>query len=127
MKKQLEKYVTSFVGDIKANGRDFYQYINSQKKEAQGIPPLLWRNYSGLALSELEQAEEFNGQFTDVFSKSEHTQVPLSNRSAQFVEEIHVSAEALLDPSKALGLDELYTPESELGPINVCSPLPTIY
>ena len=57
---------------------------------------------------------EFNGQFTDVFNKSEHTQGPLPNRSAPFLEEIHVSAEGVtkllksLSPSKALGPDELH-------------------
>ena len=62
----------------------------------------------------MEQAEEFNGQFTDVFNKSEHTQVPLPNRSAPFLKEIHVSAEGVtkllkgLNPSKALGPDELH-------------------
>ena len=42
---------------------------------------------------ELEQAGEFNGQFTDVFNKSEHTQVLPPNRSAPFMEDIHVLAE----------------------------------
>ena len=114
VKKQHDLYVNNLVGDIKANPRDFYRYINSQKKDTQGIPPLKRRNGSGLAESELEQAEEFNGQFTDVFNKSEHTQVPLPNRSAPFLEEIHVSAEGItkllkgLNPSKAIGPDELH-------------------
>ena len=49
--------------------RDFYRYINSQKKDTQGIPPLKRKNGKGVAQSDLEKAEEFNGQFTDVFSK----------------------------------------------------------
>ena len=49
-------YVNNLAGDIKANPRDFYRYINSQKKDTQGIPPLKRRNGSGLAVSELEQA-----------------------------------------------------------------------
>ena len=72
--------------------------------------------------------QEFNGQFTDVFNKSEHTQVPLPNRSAPFFKEIHVSAEGVtkllkgLNPSKALGPDELHPRvlkelSSELGPM----------
>ena len=71
----------------------------------QGIPPLKRRNGSGLAESELEQTVEFN--------KNEHTQVPLPNCSAPFLEEIHVSTEGVtkllkgLNPSKALGPDEL--------------------
>ena len=69
-KKQHDLCVTNLVGDIKANPRDFYRYINSQKKDTQGIPPLKRRKDSGLAESELEQAEEFNGQFTDVTAKA---------------------------------------------------------
>ena len=63
IKKQHDSYVNNLVGDIKANPRDFYRYINSQKKDTQGILPQRRRNNSGLAESELEQAEEFNGQF----------------------------------------------------------------
>ena len=75
----------------KANPRDFYRYINSQKKDVQGIPPLKKRNGSGLAESDFEKAGEFNGQFTDVFTKTEHSQVPLLNRKAPFMEDIVVS------------------------------------
>ena len=121
-------YVNNLVSNIKANRRDFYRYINSQKKDTQGIPPLKRRNGSGLAESEVEQALEFNGQFTDVFNKSEHTQVPFPNRSAPFLVEIHVSAEGVakllkgLNPSKALVPDELHPRvlkglESELDPM----------
>ena len=113
VKKQHVLYVNNLVGDIKANPRDFYRYINREKKNTEGIQPLKRRNGSGLAESELEQAEEFNGQFTDVFNKSEHTQAPLPNGSAPFLKEIHVSAEGVtkllkgLNPSKTFGPDEL--------------------
>ena len=95
MKKKHDLYVNNLVGDIKANLRDFYWYINSQKKDIQGIPPLKRRNGSGLAETEIEQADEFNGQFTDVFNVTEHTQVPFPNHSAPFMEDIHVSAEGV--------------------------------
>ena len=110
-------YLNNLVGDIKVNPRDFYRYINSQKKNTQGIPPLKRRNGSGLAESELEQANEFNGQFTDLFNKSEHTQVLLPNCLAPFMEDIYVSAEGVakllegLNPSKALDLMS-FIPES---------------
>ena len=91
------------VGDIKANPRDFYRYINSQKKDAQGISPLKRRNGSGLAESELEQADEFNGQLTGVLNRSEHTQqIPIPSRSAPFMEDIHVSAEGVTKLLKGL-------------------------
>ena len=55
----------------------------------------------------------FNDQFTDVFTKTEHSQTPLLGRSAPFMEEIVVTKEGLttlkgLNPSKALGPDELH-------------------
>ena len=72
------------------------------------------RNESGLAESDFEKAGEFNdyGQFTDVVTKTEHSQVPLLNRKAPFMEDIVVSKEGVtkllkgLNPPKALGPDE---------------------
>ena len=78
IKKQHDLYVNKLVGDMKVNPKDFYRYTNSQRKDSQGIHPLKRRNGSGfLAESETEQAEEFNGQFTDVFSKTSENEVPL--------------------------------------------------
>ena len=88
VRKQHDLYVNNLVGDVKANPRDFYRYINSQKKDTQGIPPLKRKNGKGVAQSDLEKAEEFNGQFTDVFSKNEHTQVPLTRKR---IKKIHAS------------------------------------
>ena len=93
VRKQHDLYVNNLVGDVKANPRDFYRYINSQKKDTQGIPPLKRKNGKGVAQSDLEKAEEFNGQFTDVFNKNEHTQVPLLDRSAPFTKDIVISKE----------------------------------
>ena len=85
-----------------------------RKKAAQGIPPLKKGNGGGVAQSESEKAAEFNGQFTDVFTKSEYSQVPLLDRSAPFMEDIVVTKEGVtkllkgLNPSKAFGPDELH-------------------
>ena len=79
--------MNNLVGDVKANPREFYLYINSQKKDTQSIPPQKRKNGKGVAQSDLEKAEEFNGQFTDVFNKNEHTQVPFLDRSAPFMNE----------------------------------------
>ena len=86
------------------------------------------RNGSGIAQSEFEKAEEFNGQFSDVFTKSEYKQVPLMDRSAPFMHDIVVTKEGVtkllkgLNPSKALGPDELHPRvlkelAVELGPV----------
>ena len=77
VKKQHNLYVNNLVGDIKANLRDFYRYVNGQKKDTQCIPPHKRRNGNGVLESELKQADEYNGQFTDVFNKTEHSHVPL--------------------------------------------------
>ena len=113
-RRQHDLYVNNLVGNVKANPKDFYRYINSQKKDAQGIPPLKKRNGGGVAQSESEKAAEFNCQLTDVFTKSEYSQVPLLDRSAPFMEDIVVTKEGVtkllkgLNPSKALGPDELH-------------------
>ena len=70
VRKQHDLYVNNLVGDVKANPRDFYRYINSQKKDSQGILPLKRKNGKGVAQSDLEKAKEYNGQFTDVFNKN---------------------------------------------------------
>ena len=68
-----------------------------------------------MAESETEQAEEFNGQFTDVFSVTSESEVPLLEKSSRHnMSNIHVSNEGVikmmkgLNPSKALGPDELH-------------------
>ena len=99
-----------------------------RKKDTQGIPPLKRKNEKGVAQSDLEKAEEFNDQFTDVFSKNEHTQVPLLDRSAPFMNDIAVSKGGVikllkgLNRSKAFGPDELHPRvlkelATELGPV----------
>ena len=115
VRKQHDLYVNNLVGDVKANPWDFYRYINSQKKkDTQGISPLKIKNGKGVAQSDIEKEEEFNGQFTDVFNINEHTQVPLLDRSAAFMNDIAVSKDEVikllkgLNPSKALGPDELH-------------------
>ena len=65
--------MNNLVGDVKANPKDFYRYINSHKKDAQGIPPLKKRNGGGVAQSESEKAAEFNGQFTSMYSLNPNT------------------------------------------------------
>ena len=115
VRKQHDLYVNNWVGDVKANPRDFYRYINSQKKkDTQDIPRLKRRNGNGVAQSDLEKAEEFNGQFTDVFSKNEYTQVPLLDRFAPFMDDIVISKDGVtkplkgLNPSRALRPGELH-------------------
>ena len=98
------------------------------RKDTQGSPPLKRKNRKGVDQSDFEKAEEFNGQFTDVFNKKEHTHVPLLDRSSPFMNDIAVSKDGVnklligLNPSKALVSDELHSRVlkelvTELGPV----------
>ena len=46
--------------------------------------------------SETEQAEEFNGQFTYVFSKTSKSKVPLLEKSDPPMRDIHVSNKGII-------------------------------
>ena len=81
-----------------------------------------------MAESETEQAEELNGQFTDIFSKTSESEVPVLEKSAPPLSDIHISNEGVikmmkgLNPSKALGPDGLHPRvlnelAVELGPV----------
>ena len=127
LRKQHDLYVNNLVGDVKANPQDFYQYIKSEKRQSR-YSALKKRGGTGIKASEIEQAEEFNGQFMDVFNKNDHSEVPFLSRSAPFMDDIVVSNEGVtkllkgLNPSKALGPDEVHPRvlkelATELGPV----------
>ena len=86
------------------------------------------RNGSDLAESETEQAEDFNGQFTDVFSKTSESEVPLLEKSAPPMSDIHISNEGVIKMMKGLNLSKALGPYElhprvlkelavELGPV----------
>ena len=97
-------YANNLVGDVKANPRDFYRHINSQKKkkkkkkkkDRQYIPPFKKRGGNGVA--ELDSERTDRGTiypFNDVFNKIEFSEVPLT-RSAPFMDSIVVSTEGVI-------------------------------
>ena len=91
-----------------------------ERKGNQGIPPLKRRNGSGLAESETEQAEEFNGQFTDVFSKTSESEVHLLEKLAPPMSGIHVSNEIVIKLMKGLGPDEVHPRDLKERAIERC-------
>ena len=115
------------VGDVKAAPPDYYRYSSSQQKDNQGIPPLKRRGGTSITASEIEQAEELNSQLTDVFNKSDQSEVQFLSRSAPSMDDIVVSNKGLtkllksLNISKSLGPDEFHPRvlkeiATELGP-----------
>ena len=79
------------------------------------IFPFKGRGKTGITASEIEQAEEFNGQFTDVFNKSDHNEVPFLSRSAPFMDDIVVINEGVTKQLKVWTLPKLmsFTLESK--------------
>ena len=128
IRKQHDLYVNNLVGDVKANPRDFYRYIKQSEERYPRYSPFEKEARRWSCPINFQKASEFNSQFTDVFTKSEHSQVPLLDRSVPFMENIVVTKEGVakllkgLNPSKALGPDELHPRvlkelATELGPI----------
>ena len=109
IRKQHNLYVNNLVGDIKANPRDFYRYINSQKKDNQGILLLKRREGTGITASEIKLMISLQICSTKVIICIE---VPFLSRSAPFMDDIVVSNEGVtkllkgFNLSKALGPDE---------------------
>ena len=70
--------------------------MHHQKKDTQqDIPSQKKDNNNGVVESESEQADKFNGQFTDVFIK-------IPNRSAPFINNSFVSTEGVTKFLKGL-------------------------
>ena len=90
-------YVNNLVGDVKANPRDLYRYIN-RKKDRQGIPPIKKRVGNEVAEFDSERAGELIGQFNDAFNKIEYNEV----LSAPFMNNIVVSTEGVIKLLKGL-------------------------
>ena len=51
-----DEYVNNLIGDISQNSKPFWKYINSQKSDRQGIPPLNTAEGS-IAETDLTKAE----------------------------------------------------------------------
>ena len=113
VRKQHDLYVNNLVGDVKANPRDIYRYINSQKKRHPRYSTPEKEEWKGCCSVGPRKGRGIQW-FTDVLNKNEHTQVPLLDRSAPFMNDTVISKDGAikllkgLNPSKALGPGELH-------------------
>ena len=82
--------------------------------DRQGIPSLKKRDGNGDAELDSEKAVELIGHLNDAFTKTGYNEVPLTRRSAPFMDRLLVSSEGVikllkgLNPSKAVGPVELH-------------------
>ena len=93
------------------------------------------RNESSVAQSASDKAVEFNGQLIYVFTKSEHTQVPLLDRSASFMGDIVVTKEGVTKLLKSWNHCKTFWPDephpkvlNKLATVlcPICSPFPAV-
>ena len=120
-------YINNMVGDVREDPKPFWKYINRQKKDTQGIPPLKNRN-GHLAESDKDKAQTLNDQFTSVFTKFTGDAVPFLRRKFPKMDDIKVTVKGVtkllkgLNPSKASGPDKIHPKilkelAEELGPV----------
>ena len=93
VRKQHDLYVNNLVGDVKANPRDFYRYINSQKKTPKAFHSWKWRMERVLLSRTSKRQRNSMVSLRMCSIKMEHTLVPLLDRSAPFMNDIAVSKE----------------------------------
>ena len=102
-----DNYVNNIVGDVRSNSKPFWNYIKTQRKDNQDMPPL--KTTSGS-----DKAELLNTQFVDNFSKEKTDQVPYLKREYPTMPDIHVTAEGVhkllngLKTTKAAGPGDIH-------------------
>ena len=69
IKKTHNEYVNNMIGDIIKDSKPFWKYMNSQKTDRQGIPPLNTQKGS-VAETDQTKAEALNNQFSSVFTET---------------------------------------------------------
>ncbi|KAJ8025228.1 hypothetical protein HOLleu_35377 [Holothuria leucospilota] len=105
-------YVNGMIGDIKHDTKPFWRYINGQKEDKHGIPPL--KTNSKLAITDLDKACAFNAQFTSVFTKTLFSVIPFCRPACSRMADITISTHGVekllkgLNKNKAVGPDNIH-------------------
>ena len=116
VRKEVEKahseHINNLIGDVSKDAKPFWKYINNQKADKQGIPPLV-RKDNTQAESDLERAEALNAQFTSVFTETKYESVPIK-MPQQKMPDLHIEKQGVtkilksLNTSKAMGPDAIH-------------------
>ena len=93
--------MNNLVGDVKANPSDFYRYINSQKKRHPRYSTPEKEERKGCCSVGSRKGRGIQWSVYGCVKKNEHTQVPLLDRSAPFMNDIAVSKDGVINFSKA--------------------------
>ena len=105
-------YVSKLIDNITTNVRPFYRYVNSNKIDTNGIPPLLDNNIE--ITNDTAKSNIFNNYFSSVFSRSHSNIPPISSHNPN-IDNLFISAHGVqvllskLDVTKSTGPDEIPT------------------
>ena len=111
MKKAYEEYVEGILDNsLTESHKNFWKFINSQKKDSAGIPTL--KTEEGLATTSARKAEALNRQYQSVFKEEDTTSFPEKGPSPySVIPTINFTKEGIekllsnLNPQKASGPD----------------------
>ncbi|CAG2202051.1 unnamed protein product [Mytilus edulis] len=106
-------YVNNLIGDIKQDSKPFWKYINNQKADKQGIPPLKTHD-NKTADTDQQKAEALNTQFTSVYTETKYESVPYQTPPVDKMINIIVTTKGVekilknINASKAMGPDGIH-------------------
>ena len=115
LRSESNQHLNKVIGDIQTNPKPFWNYIRSQRKDNQDMPPL--KTPAGTTVdSDPEKAEALNAQFQNNWSHGDLNSVPFLQKTTLGIKNIVVTTNGIirlltcndLKPSKSAGLDKIH-------------------
>ena len=110
--KAHNDHVNNLIGAVDKDSKPFWKYINNQKADKQGIPPLVKKDQT-MAETDKEKAEALNTQFASVFTETVYDSVPITMPSTK-MPDITIDKKGVtnllkgLNTTKAMGPDAIH-------------------
>ena len=113
LRSERNQHLNQVIGDIQTNPKSFWNYMRSQRKENQAMPPL--KTPAGTTVdTDHEKAETLNAQFQNNWSHEDLNSVPFLRKTTPGIGNIVVTTTGIikllndLKPSKSAGPDEIH-------------------
>ena len=113
LRSERNQNLNQVIGDIQTNLKPFWNYIRSQRKDNQVMPPL--KTSAGTTVdSDYEKAEALNAQFQNNWSHEDLNSVPFLRKTTPGIGNSVVTTSGItklltdLKPSKSAGPDEIH-------------------
>ena len=108
--KAHSEHVNNLIGDISKDAKPFWRYVNNQKADKQGIPPLV-KDDNTRAETDIDKAEALNAQFSSVFTETEYESVPIKLPS-QKMSDIKIEKKGVINILKSLNATKAMGPDA---------------